>query len=107
MKTIQDQLTAEQKDALKDLLGEPIELKFPLIGSNSNDAGTASQSDKLLTRQVQLQLKLTAAQKKELAELEKEVDAKLDKLLTEDQRKQLSELRSGRSAGTPIQRPPQ
>ena len=38
-------------------------------------------------------LQLTDLQKKQLAELQKEVDARLDKLLTEEQRKQFKEMR--------------
>jgi len=42
---------------------------------------------------VQDMLQLTPYQKKQLAALQKEVDASLEKLLTEDQRKQLKEMR--------------
>jgi hypothetical protein len=42
---------------------------------------------------VQQRLKLTAEQKKELAEVQKDVDAKLEKILTADQRKSLKEMR--------------
>jgi hypothetical protein len=45
-------------------------------------------------------LQLTAEQKKQLAELQKEVDAKLEKLLTEDQRKQFKEMKE-RGPGFP------
>ncbi len=39
------------------------------------------------------ELKLTGDQKKKLEELQKDTDAKLDKLLTDDQRKQLKEMK--------------
>ncbi len=39
------------------------------------------------------QLKLSADQKKQLAELQKEVDGKIEKLLTDDQKKALKEMR--------------
>jgi len=39
------------------------------------------------------ELKLTADQKKKLEELQKDTDTKLDKLLTDDQRKQLKEMK--------------
>lgn len=42
---------------------------------------------------VQDQLKLTDVQKKELEALQKDVDAKLDKILTEEQRKQLKQMK--------------
>ncbi len=44
-------------------------------------------------------LRLTGAQKKELEALQKEVDAKLDKLLTADQRKQVKEMRERGPSG--------
>jgi spore coat protein CotH len=49
---------------------------------------------------LQEMLQLTAAQKKQLAEIQKEVDGKLEKLLTEEQRKQLKEMRE-RGPGFP------
>lgn len=50
---------------------------------------------------VQDQLKLTDEQKKQLEALQKDIDAKLDKLLTDEQRKQLKEMkeRGGRPGG--------
>jgi Spy/CpxP family protein refolding chaperone len=44
---------------------------------------------------LQERLKLTAEQKKQLEALQKEIDSKLDKILTEEQRKQLKEMRRG------------
>src|SRR5580658_9096862 len=41
---------------------------------------------------VQERLNLTAEQKKQLAEVQKEVDAKLEKILTAEQKKQLAEV---------------
>ena len=46
-------------------------------------------------------LKLTDDQKKQLDDLQKDVDAKLDKILTDDQRKQLKEMRPPRGPGSP------
>jgi hypothetical protein len=45
------------------------------------------------------QLKLTEAQKKKLAALQKEVDASLKLILTEEQQKQLETIRAGRPGG--------
>ena len=45
-------------------------------------------------------LRLTDEQKKQLAELQKEVDAKLEKVLTDDQKKLWKDLRD-RSSGRP------
>ena len=53
------------------------------------------QPGQVLPPPVQDTLKLTAEQKKQLEELQKEVDSKLDKLLTDDQRKQLAQMRQG------------
>lgn len=49
----------------------------------------------LLPPFLQERLKLTAEQKKQLEQLQKEIDGKLDKILTEEQRKQLKEMRRG------------
>lgn len=45
---------------------------------------------------LQEMLKMTDAQKKDLEALQKDVDAKLDKILTDDQKKQLKDLREGK-----------
>jgi hypothetical protein len=50
---------------------------------------------------VQESLKLTASQKKQLDELQKDVDAKLAKILTDEQKTQLKEMRPGRGPGGP------
>ena len=53
---------------------------------------------------VQEQLKLTDAQKKDLEALQKDVDAKIDKMLTDNQKKALKELKErgpGRGPGGP------
>ena len=47
------------------------------------------------------QLKLTDDQKKQLAELQKELDGKLDKLLTDDQKKMLKEMKPRGPMGGP------
>jgi hypothetical protein len=47
----------------------------------------------LLPTMLRRNLKLTAAQTKELDDLQKEVDAKIDKILTDSQKKQLKEMR--------------
>jgi hypothetical protein len=60
---------------------------------------------------VQDQLKLTADQKKELEAIQKDVDARLNKLLTDDQKQQLKQMRErgpfgGRFPGGPGGRGP-
>jgi Spy/CpxP family protein refolding chaperone len=49
------------------------------------------QPGQLLNDRMQDQLKLTAEQKKQLAEVQKEVDAKLEKILTSEQKKALKD----------------
>lgn len=51
--------------------------------------GVATPQGKVLSPRVQETLKLTDAQKKQVEELQKEVDARLQKLLTDEQNKQL------------------
>jgi hypothetical protein len=46
-------------------------------------------------------LQLTSEQKKQLEDLQKEIDSHLEKLLTAEQRKQLQELRNRRPGGGP------
>jgi hypothetical protein len=50
---------------------------------------------------LQEQLNLTAEQKKQLDELQKEVDGKLGKILTDEQKRQLQQMRPGRGRGGP------
>ena len=51
------------------------------------------------------QLKLTADQKKKFAELQKELDEKLEKILTDDQKKMLKEMKERGPMGGPGGRP--
>jgi len=55
----------------------------------------------LLPPFLQERLNLTAKQRKQLDELQKEIDSKLEKILTEDQKKQLKEMRRGFGPGGP------
>ena len=54
----------------------------------------------ILSPFMQEQLKITDEQKKQLDALQKDLDAKLDKLLTDDQKKMLKEMRE-RCPGRP------
>src|SRR5271166_3432401 len=56
---------------------------------------TPPQPGQILPAFMQDQLRLTPEQKKQVEELQKEVDAKLAKILTEDQKKQMKEPRPG------------
>jgi Spy/CpxP family protein refolding chaperone len=51
------------------------------------------QSGQVLPTFIQEALKLTEEQKKQVADLQKEIDEKIGKILTEDQQKQLKEMR--------------
>lgn len=55
----------------------------------------------LLPPFLQERLKLTAEQKSQLQELQKEIDGKLAKILTDDQKKQLKEMGKGFGRGRP------
>jgi len=71
-------------------------------GPGGRGPGGMPQPGQILPSFLQDQLKLTADQKKELAEVQKEVDAKLDKILTSDQKKQLKNMsRRGRGGFGP------
>jgi hypothetical protein len=58
--------------------------------------GGPPQPGQILPDRLQETLKLTDDQKKQVADLQKEVDAKLAKILTADQQKQLKEMRNRR-----------
>jgi hypothetical protein len=62
--------------------------------------GGPPQPGQVLPEFLQDELEMTDAQKKDLAALQKEVDAKLDKILTKKQKEQLKELRE-RGPGGP------
>ena len=63
--------------------------------------GGPPQQGQLLPPFLEDQLSLTAEQKKQLAELQKEADGKLDKILTDEQRKQLRQMQQGFGPGGP------
>src|SRR5262249_33865263 len=74
-------LTEEQKKQLKE----------PPQGFGPGSFGGPPEPGQILSASVQERLKLSDEQKKHLEGFQKEVDGKLDKLLTEEQRKQLKE----------------
>jgi outer membrane protein assembly factor BamB len=61
----------------------------------SGGFGAMPQPGQILPQFLQDRLSLSDKQKKQLVELQKDVDAKLEKNLTDEQRKQLKELREG------------
>jgi Spy/CpxP family protein refolding chaperone len=64
-------------------------IKNAFVPGGSSPAPGASEPGKILSPAQQDTLKLSPDQRKRLAEIQKETDAKLDKLLTQDQKKQL------------------
>jgi Spy/CpxP family protein refolding chaperone len=63
--------------------------------------GPQPQPGQIMPRQLRDQLRLTAAQQAKFAELQREVDRKVEQLLTEEQRAQLKRLRGNRPGGPP------
>lgn len=57
---------------------------------------TRPQPGQVMPAAFQAMLKLTDEQKQKFEELQKEVDAKMDKILTDDQKKQIKEMRENR-----------
>ncbi len=72
----------------------------PPGGGFGQGGGSPPQPGQILPPRVQSQLNLTAAQKKKLAALQKQVDERLAKILTDEQKKQL-ELMQSRGGGQP------
>ena len=86
----------------------------PRVKPGAGNAGD-SQAGNILSPGQQDMLRLSPEQRKRMTEIQKEIDAKLDTLLTEDQRKQLQAMRtritnpksaapagSVRASGTPL-----
>ena len=68
-------------------------------GGGPGAFGRPAQPGQILPPPLQDSLKLTSEQKKELDQLQKEVDSRLAKLLTDEQNKQLKEMRDGFGRG--------
>ncbi|HBI44099.1 MAG TPA: hypothetical protein DDY78_14785, partial [Planctomycetales bacterium] len=73
----------------------------PPGGPDGPRSGPPPRPGQILPAFLQEALKLTAVQKKQLETLQKEVDAKLGKILTDEQKTQLKEMRPGRGPGGP------
>jgi len=104
-------LNDEQGKSYKEMVGEHFDLPanlafggfggggapgtggFPGGGGFGGGFGGGGQAGIVLTTNAQTQLKLTDEQKKELEVIQKDVDARLEKMLTEEQRTQLKEMR--------------
>jgi hypothetical protein len=59
------------------------------------------QPGEVMPEMIQNMLNLTSEQKKKLSEIQKETDSQIEKLLTEDQRKQLKEFKERGPGGFP------
>jgi outer membrane protein assembly factor BamB len=75
-------------------------------GGGPGGFGGAPQPGQVMPSFLQERLNLTAEQKKQLEELQKEVDGKLGKILADEQQKQLKETRPGAGRGGPGGRGP-
>src|SRR5262249_38683309 len=73
----------------------------PRPGPGPGGAGAPPQPGQLLATTTQITLKLTPEQRKQLSDLQKEVDAKLEKLFTADQKKQFQQMRKDFARGGP------
>ena len=92
-------LTAAQKQQIKTVFAPP----GPPPGGPGVPAILRSPARSSLPAQ-QDTLKLSAAQRKRLEEIQKEIDARLETLLTEDQKKQLQAMQQRPAAGGPGRR---
>ncbi len=113
MEKISDVLDEKQRAEAKDLTGAPFELQRVAMnfgggggfgggfggggggGFGGGGFGGGGRPGQILSPNLQGTLKLTDEQKKQVEELQKEMEAKLSKILTEEQNKQLKELRDG------------
>jgi hypothetical protein len=101
-------LTAEQKKQLADVQKEiDTKLEKTLTAEQQKQFkepqgfGALPQPGQLMSPTMQARLKLTAEQKKEVEELQKDADAKLAKLFTEEQNKQFKEMGQSFGRGGP------
>ncbi len=67
--------------------------EFPGGGGKGGFGGIGPQPGQIMPQFITDMLKLTDDQKKQVETLQKDVDEKLDKILTDDQKKQLKELK--------------
>jgi hypothetical protein len=89
-------LTEAQRKQIKSVFSQPggaAPTYFP-----QSAAGGLAQPGKILSPTQQDNMRLSAEQKKRLAEIQKEIDARLDTLLTEDQKRQLQAMRQSAAA---------
>jgi hypothetical protein len=90
-------LTEAQKKQIKSVFSPPAPPPANLAAVFAG--GPAQQPGKILSVSQQDQLKLSPEQKKRLEEMQKEIDARLEVLLTEDQKRQLQAMRQSVAGG--------
>ena len=111
---IMDVLDDTQRGLVKDLTGEPFDTRNLFAGAFGGGGGgfggpggggfggggfAIGQPGQILPTFLQDQLKLSEEQKKAVEALQKETETKLEKILSEEQNKQLKEMRSRRPGG--------
>src|SRR5262245_39153253 len=105
MDKVEGLLDNTQQTALKDLTGPPFEMRVTAFGGGFGGAG--SVPGQIMTSAQQDMLRLTPEQKKQIEEVQTEVDGKLDKILTDDQKKQIKDMKERRPGVRTVPRPPQ
>jgi hypothetical protein len=97
---VMEVLDNDQRSGLKELTGGPFELQRAAVnfggaggGGGFGGAMSFGRPGQILAPGLQDSLKLTEAQKKQVEELQKETEAKLQKILTDEQNKQLKDIR--------------
>lgn len=85
-------LTEAQRKQLKSVFAPP---NPPPAGPAPVSFGGPAHPGRILSPPQQDALKLSPEQKKQLEEMQKEIDARLDKMLNDEQRRQLKEMQQG------------
>src|SRR5262245_5156518 len=106
MEKVEGLLNDDQKTALKDLTGAPFEMQVAAFGGGFGGPGGSIPGQIMSTAQQDM-LRLSPEQKKQIEEVQKEVDGKLEKILTDDQKKQIKDMKERRPGVRATPRPPQ
>jgi hypothetical protein len=99
MAKVQDGVDAKLDEMLTEVQKNQLKAKPP--AANPGPFGNASQPGQLMTGADQTRLKLTPEQKKQVTEIQKDVDSQVAKILSDDQKKQLKGTRGGFGGGAP------
>jgi hypothetical protein len=99
---LKETLTDAQRKQLEQSMGFPPGPGGPPgAGPGAGGFSPPPQPGQLMATTTQIRLKPTSEQKKQLSELQKAVDAKLEKLLTSDQKKQFQQMKKDFARGGP------